>query len=410
MKHFATGHLLGAILVLLASICRWSPAQTLTTLYRFSGPDGGAPYSGLTMDKQGNLYGTTLWGGSSNYGTVFQLSPSGVETALHSFTLVPDGGYPQGSLILDAEGNLYGTTGDGGSSSCRFATGCGTVFKLTASGEEKILHTFRGNSDGSYLAAGVLRVSNGDLYGTTFYGGDSKLCHQVGCGSVFKLTPDGSEAVLHRFKFPNPAAPPKLRREDGANPLAGLVADKEGNLYGATELGGTHNQGTIFKLSPKGKETILHTFTGRADGAAPYGSLVFDAQGNLYGTAYAGGTFGYGTVFKLDPKGTLTVLYSFTAKADGAHPSAGVTFDAQGNLYGTTSFGGDLWGTIFRLSPTGVLTVMYTFTGQTDGAAPVAPLIIDGQGNLYGTTSEGGNFVDSCPRPYGCGTVFKLTP
>jgi uncharacterized repeat protein (TIGR03803 family) len=410
MTHIATKRLLTAILCLFATTSRWSPAQTLTTLYRFSGPDGGGPYAGLVMDKQGNLYGTTLWGGSSNYGTVFQFSPAGVETVLHNFTLVPDGGYPQGSLVLDAEQNLYGTTGDGGASSCYFTTGCGTVFKLTPNGEETILHTFYGNFDGSYVAVGVIRDARGNLYGTTYYGGKPELCLHDGCGTVFKLTPGGRETVLHRFEFPNLTAPPESRRRDGAHPLAGLVSDQEGNLYGSTESGGPDNQGTIFKLSLNGEETILYNFTGGADGDAPNGNLVLDAQGNLYGTAYGGGTDGYGTVFNLDTKGMLTVLYSFTAKADGAHPSAGLVFDAQGNLYGTTSFGGDLWGTIFRLSPVGVLTVLYTFTGQADGAAPVAPLIIDGQGNLYGTTSEGGNFVESCSQPYGCGTVFELTP
>ena len=399
---------LATVLGLLATSALCTPAQTVTTLYTFAGPDGAAPYAGLLLDSRGNLYGTTLYGGSSNYGTVFELNPSGVETVLHNFTMEPDGGYPQGSLVLDAEDNLYGTTGDGSANGCKFTTGCGTVFKLTPIGEETVLHSFLGDPDGSYLAAGVLRDSGGNLYGTSYFGGT--LCGKVGCGTVFKVTPSGREIVLHRFRFPNPAAPPKLRRRDGAHPLSGLVADAAGNLYGATELGGLHNKGTIFKVSPTGKETILHTFSGTADGYGPYGNLVFDAQGSLYGTAFSGGTQNYGTVFKLDPKGTLTVLHNFTAMADGAHPAAGVVRDAQGNLYGTTSFGGDSWGTIFRLSPAGVLAVLYTFTGQADGASPLAPLIMDADRNLYGTTSEGGNFGGGCPRPYGCGTVFKLTP
>jgi uncharacterized repeat protein (TIGR03803 family) len=408
MRRTIKKRLLAAILGILATTSQGAPAQTLTTIYRFAGPDGASPCAGLVIDKQGNVYGTTLYGGSANYGTVFELTPAGVETVLHNFTLEPDGGYPQGSLVLDAEDNLYGTTGDGGASACSFTTGCGTVFRLTPSGEETVLHTFPGDPDGSYVAAGVIRDSHGDLYGTTYFGG--MRCSGVGCGTVFKLVRSGKEIILHRFEFPNPSEPPKLRRQDGAHPLAGLVSDADGNLYGSTELGGPHNQGTIFKLSRSGKETILHSFTGRADGAAPYGNLIFDAQGNLYGTTYSGGTDGYGTVFKLDPKGTVTVLYGFTAKADGAHPAAGLVFDADGNLYGTTSFGGDLWGTIFRLSPVGVLTVLYTFTGQADGASPLAPLIIDADGNLYGTTTEGGNFEGGCVRPYGCGTVFKLTP
>jgi uncharacterized repeat protein (TIGR03803 family) len=202
----------------------------------------------------------------------------------------------------------------------------------------------------------------------------------------------------------------KLRRRDGAHPLSGLVSDAQGNLYGATELGGLHNEGTIFKISPDGRETLIYAFRGKPDGFAPYGTLTLDAQGNLYGTAYAGGAYDYGTIFKLSPERKLQVLYTFTDNADGAHPAAGVVFDAQGNLYGTTSFGGHYWGTIFRLSPAGVLTTLYTFQGQVDGATPLSPLIFDSEGNLYGTTSEGGNFGTPCTQSYGCGTVFKVAP
>jgi uncharacterized repeat protein (TIGR03803 family) len=191
MKGFVTIRWFATILSLFMSVPSWLAGQTLTTVYRFAGPDGAAPYAGLVMDKQGNLYGTTLYGGSHNYGTVFQITMSGTETVLHHFGLKPDGGYPQSPLILDKQGNLFGTTGDGGTKTCTFKTGCGTVFELMPSGDEKVFHTFLGIPDGSYLAAGLSADQQGNLYGTAYFGGAKKVCLEVGCGMVFKISPLG---------------------------------------------------------------------------------------------------------------------------------------------------------------------------------------------------------------------------
>ncbi|MGH9206790.1 MAG: choice-of-anchor tandem repeat GloVer-containing protein, partial [Acidimicrobiales bacterium] len=292
----------------------------------------------------------------------------------------------------DSSGNLYGTTGSGG------ASNDGVVFKLTPGGTETVLHSFAGGaSDGSLPAAGLIADSSGNLYGTTSEGGASNN------GVVFKLSPDGTETVLHTFAGGS---------SDGANPRAGLIADSSGNLYGTTGSGGASNDGVVFKLTPGGTETVLHTFMGGGDGAFPLAGLIADSSGNLYGTTESGGGtgciagFGCGTVFKLSPGGTETVLYSFKGgPSDGAQPFAGLYADSSGNLYGTTSGGGaSRWGTVFKLSPGGTETV-YSFTGGSDGGQPVAGLIADSSGNLYGTIEHGG--APGCSG--GCGVVFKLT-
>jgi len=270
-----------------------------------------------------------------------------------------------------------------------------------------VLHSFAGHpGDGANPEAGLVRDAQGNLYGTTLTGGSGgpELCSGVGgCGTVFKLDTTSKETVLYSFT----GVP------DGEEPDAGLVRDAQGNLYGTTYNGGASNLGTVFELDTTGKETVLHSFTGTGgDGSEPYGGLVLDAQGNLYGTTSFGGASGDGTVFELDTAGKETVLYSFTGTGgDGAYPS-GLVRDAQGNLYGTTYGGGASgFGTVFKLDTAGKETVLYSFTGTGgDGAYPsgLVRLVRDAQGNLYGTTYEGGDLA--CDAPYGCGTVFKLTP
>jgi len=304
-----------------------------SVLHSFTGLDGAIPYAGLVLDAAGNLYGTTLFGGSSGYGTVFKLSPSGTETVLHSFTNAGgDGADPFAGLLVDTVGNLYGTTQVGGSS------GYGTVFKLDSSGTETVLYSFtNSDGDGAYPLAGLVMDTAGNLYGTTDDGGSS------GYGTVFKLDPSGAETVLHSFTNAG---------GDGAYPFAGLVTDTAGNLYGTTIQGGSSNYGTVFKLGPSGTETVLHSFV-YSDGAAPIASLVMDAAGNLYGTAHGGGSSGYGTVFKLDSSGAETVLHSFTnSGGDGGDPEGGLVMDAAGTLYGTTFQGGgsSSSGTVFKLT------------------------------------------------------------
>ena len=368
-------------------------AQTFTTLFSFNNSDGANPQASLIMDAQGNLYGTTGSGGTYSFGTVFKLDPSGNETVLHSFAgNLDDGGTPVANLIRDASGNLYGTTYQGATPS-----GGGTVFKLDPSGNETILHSFSMGSDGGNPDCGLIMDAQGNLYGTTFSGG------AYGNGTVFKVDPSGNETVLHSF----------TGGSDGYMPYAGLIMDAQGNLYGTTFSSDNPAQGNgvVFKLDPAGSETVLYTFTGGRDGAWP-NALIMDAARNLYGTTGYGGNLdcysgqGCGTVFKVDPSGNETVLHSFTAGSDGQGPTGSLIMDQQGNLYGMTVYGGAHgWGTVFRLDPSGNETVLYSFTGGNDGKQPIGGLVMDATNNLYGTT-YGGGASNNCFG--GCGTVFKL--
>jgi uncharacterized repeat protein (TIGR03803 family) len=292
----------------------------------------------LIQDAAGNLYGTTCFAGQAG-GTVFKVDASGNETVLYSFAGGADGACPVGGLVQDPSGNLYGTTIFGGD--C-----CGTVFKLDPTGKETVLHIFTGGGDGLTPYAGLVRDQAGNLYGTTYIGGDSPNCVPGGCGTVFKLDASGKETVLYSF----------TDGADGAFPYAALILDAEGNLYGTTYGGGSMSCylgcGTVFKLDTNGTETVLHCFTGGEDGEYPEGGLIRDPAGNLYGTTYGGGIYGLGTVFELDTSGTETVLHTFTGKLDGGYSSAGVIRDSRGNFYGTTQFGGAYGhGAVFGLRP-----------------------------------------------------------
>jgi uncharacterized repeat protein (TIGR03803 family) len=381
-----------------------SQAQTYTLLYSFTGgSDGKWPYSNLIEDTSGNLYGTASAGGVNCFnpngcGTVFELAPNGTFTLLHSFTDDSDGGGPLAGVIRDAAGNLYGTTnyGPGGS-------GVGTVFKLNSANKETVLHAFTGAPDGASPSAPVVLDAAGNLYGTTQAGGAKND------GVVFEWNAaSGKETILHNF----------TSGVDGANPAAGLLLDQAGRaLYGETIQGGNSTCsgnfnsgcGTAFKLSATGMEN--YDFPGAGlQGEEPQGGLIRDAQGNFYGTTYYGGAGGFGSVFKIDATGKETLLYSFTGQADGAWPSAGLVLDTAGNLYGTTyergssscNSGGGC-GTLFEITSSGTFSVVHTFMGEpSDGNGPTATLLRDAAGNLYGTTVGGGtaNF----------GVVFKLTP
>jgi uncharacterized repeat protein (TIGR03803 family) len=368
LKHFIA---LSAILVICTLIlCLTSPsasAQQLKVLGSFNNKNGTNPYAGLVSDAAGNLYGTTCCGGTHNYGTVFELSPKvgggWIEKILHSFNDNGKDGYaPGGNLIFDSAGNLYGTA-SGGTGLCKEET------------------------------------------------------YVIGCGMVFELMPqpNGSwkEKVLHNFFN---------RGEQGLDPTGGLVFDSAGNLYGTTTYSGVPDGGgTVYELSPTagGDWTfaVLYYFaTGN-----PAGSLILDAQGNLYGTANYAGTYLYGMAYELSPSAggtwTETVLHSFDqnqAGTDGACPCSSLIFDSAGNLFGTTVRGGinDTGdGTVFELSPAGgswTETIIHNFDCHTDGCAPNAGLVFDAAGNLHGTTTNGG--AGSCPYGNGCGTVFELSP
>jgi uncharacterized repeat protein (TIGR03803 family) len=294
------------------TVFKVGPDGTETVLYSFAGQDDGSkPYGGLIMDEAGDLYGTTTGGGTSRYGTVFKIAPNGTETVLHDFTGSQDGdgAGPEGSLILDEAGNLYGTTADGGWEGCmnQYNTGCGSVFKLAPDGTETVLYAFAGGRDGAIPEAGLTRDKAGNLYGTTSEGGGHGCQPYIGCGTVFRLAPDGTETVLYAFKG----------GKDGGVPFGGVIRDKAGYLYGTTMGGGgagdfracednPHGCGTVFKLAPDGTELVLLTFGNhKHDGIGPSAGLMKGADGELYGTASAGGILtdcggGCGTVFRLN--------------------------------------------------------------------------------------------------------------
>jgi len=399
-------------------------AQTETVLYSFGqqAGQGATPWGSLIQDTVGNFYGTTEQGGANGIGTVFELSPPATkdgawaETVLYSFGGQPgDGANPYDNLLIDKEGNLYGTTYGGGASEA------GTVFELSPeksdAWSETVLYSFGGApNDGSLPHAGLIMDNAGNLYGTTYGGGASND------GTVFELSPEKSgawsEAVLYAFRGGS---------NDGSLPYAGLIMDKSGNFYGTTTEGGAYTFGTVFKLSPeKGggwAESVLYSFgTQSEDGVNPYGGLIMDKESDLYGTTSGGGKYAYGEVFKLSPHTgesglwTETILYSFGSfSSDGTYPFDSLIMDTASNLYGTTVGGGKYtFGTVFEMSPpsekSGRWTekVLYSFGKQiSTGEEPWDSLIMDAEGNLYGTTTDGGT-TNHCD--YGCGTVFKLTP
>lgn len=427
----------------------WAGGVNRTTIYQFaSKPDGSYPQGGLVSDAQGNLYGTTEFGGSyycpDHYhpgcGTVFKLSPpthSGgqwTETIIHDFNYKSDGALPTSMLILDPEGNVYGTTQVGGTGSCLTylgALGCGTVFELSPpvrSGEpwtEKVLYNFEGGNDGYQPYAGLILDTAGNLYGTTIYGG-TNFC---GCGTVFEIVRptnggDWSEQLLYSFND----GPPNY--QDGQYPYGPLVFDTQGNLYGTTSSGGTdsicgdeyyYQCGTVFELSPAANqggnwtEAILYTFD--TFGQGPMGGLIFDAQGNLYGTTALGpgfsGDFLGGIVFEISPPSqaggtwTETTLYSMDDAAEDSGSYASLTLDTKGDLLGTSA----VWpligeGTVFRLNKPGNKLQVWTATSLGFGGRPNAPLTWGYGSALYSTTPYGGFVGKKC----NCGTVFMVEP
>jgi uncharacterized repeat protein (TIGR03803 family) len=369
-----------------------------TVLHSFTGgADGSRPQAGVVRDSAGNLYGTTWNGGSANdAGIVYKLDAAGHETVLYTFTGGADGGNPTASPIRDSAGNLYGTTQYAGNTPGCIG-GCGVVFKLDATGQYTLLYTFTGGADGGNPLGGVIRDSAGNLYGTASVGPESGQGPCLfGCGVVFKLDATGHETVLHSF----------TGGADGGMPIAGVIRDSAGNLYGTTS-------GTVFKLDATGNYTVLSAFTGGADGGTPSSGVIVDFAGNLYGTAFgvlSGANASQGVVYKLDPTGHETVLYTFPEDAGGYAPSGGVIGDSAGNLYGTTQIGGSAnLGVVYKLDPAGQETVLHTFTGA-DGVGPASGVIRDPAGNLYGTTQYGGitNCAGASVFQSGCGVVFKL--
>ncbi|HEY5046569.1 MAG TPA: choice-of-anchor tandem repeat GloVer-containing protein [Rhizomicrobium sp.] len=353
---------------------------------------------------------------------------SGAETVLYSFCTQPncaDGADPAVPPIMDQSGNLIGTTFYGANTACNSGAGCGTVYKLVPNGGATVLYTFcsaRKCRDGAQPGI-LIADSAGNLYGTAAGGGnelgENNCPDLVGCGVIFKLSPDGAETVLYTF-CSQPNCP------DGAEPGA-LISDGTGDFYGLTSLGGANMNcsvgcGTIFKLAANGTETVLYSFCSQSnctDGNYPV-AMLLDPSGNFYGETAFGGDHGCncGVVFKFLTDGTETVLHTFTGGSDGGLPSGGLLEDSAGYLYGAAQEGGDKTncysgcGVIFKLSPDGTETVIYTFTGGSNGAYPTGGLIADSAGNLYGTASGGGKL--DCrkvvPRKSGCGVIFEISP
>ena len=420
-----------ALSLLSAMIAIAAHAQTFSTLQSFDGTNGTSPYAGMVQAANGDLYGITPIGGantsntcpdSKGCGTVFKITTSGTLATLYSFCSqsgCTDGWAPgpYAGLVQATNGDLYGTTEGGG------AQGVGTVFRIAPSGTLTTLYSFcsQGScTDGYSPNAGLVQAANGDLYGTTVQDGANGRG-----GTIFKITPSGVLTTLYSF-----CSQPNCT--DGSQPFAALVQATNGDLYGTTAAGGAsagYDYGTVFKITPSGTLTTLHSFCSQgappncADGYQPQGALIQATNGDLYGTTYGGGANGGGTVFKITPNGRLTTVYSFCSQSqctDGSSPYAGLVQGTDGNLYGTTVAGGANdaraggFGTVFSITPSGALTTLYSFCpgfnsgGCTDGNAPEGGLVQDTNGKFYGTTPGGG--VNECiSTDGGCGTVFSLS-
>ena len=389
-------------------------AQTFTVIHTFTGvPDGAHPQAGLRIDESGNLYGTAE-GGGVGYGTVFKLVPRNshwVFTPLYQFAGGYDGSYPAARVTIGADGNLYGSTGGGGQGgSC---DGCGTVFSLQpppnpclsalCPWRKTTIYRFLGPPNDGESPQGDLALDPaGSLYGTTFSGGSD------GWGTVYRLTQSNgnwSEGILHSFTGDG----------GGAEPSSGVILDSAGNIYG-TDLTESGNSGQIFELTPSGSGWVFHDlyeFQGGSDGGFSEGGLIFDRSGNLYGATSTAGSGGGGTAYELVHSNggwNFALLYSFVGSPRSG-PVASLLMDSAGNLYGTTLFGGIYgYGSVFKLTPHSggyAYTSLHDFTGERDGSSPYSSLIFDASGNLYGTTAYGGSGV-ACSG--GCGVVFEITP
>lgn len=370
-------------------------AKTKEVAYFGDADLGLVPYAGLVDGKDGFFYGTTQNGGTNGLGIVFKIEPhTGSEYVIHTFAGIccgsGDGSFPQSSLLLRG-GYLYGTTVAGGTS-----CDCGTVYRITPDGTETVLHAFGGGTDGAQPYGRLVADKQGNLYGTTQHGGTGG-----NLGTVYKIAPDGTETVLYSFQGICCGA------NDGSFPQAGLMLAKDGYLYGTTLNGGSASDlGTVFRISRKGKESVIYAFAGGNDGAHPQGGVTADLNGNLYGTTYGGGANGLGTAFQVKPDGTESVLHTFQGiccgGGDGSFPQGDMLYSRDGIFYGATAKGGtasDL-GTIFAMAPDGEEVVVHAFNGAPkDGSTPNGGLIEKGSA-LYGTT-QGGGFLDG-------GEVFKI--
>ena len=422
LSHSIARRVLLAVSVVLA-ISIFATGQTFTVLHTFGDDDGSSPYAGVTVDRAGNLYGATKYGGLANCnsgcGVLFKLAPQGSAwnfVPLYKFAGPNDGKAPIARLVFGPDGRLYGTTSLGGS-----LANAGTVFTLapppaacrtSCSWIKATIWNFAQyeDDDGHVPGYGDLVFdSAGNIYGTTEEGGAAQGICGPGCGTVYMLSRSHgpwSESLIYKFGD-----------GPGFHPYAGVNFDDHGNLYGTTLLGGSANRGLVYELTPSDgtwSPSILYNFLFQSDGGAPSAGLVVGTEGELYGAAGSGGAGGGGTLFALSPAAldwSLQVLYSFDFPA---HPFANLTMDAAGNLYGTTNDGGRFaHGNVFKLTRTGdssTYASLYDFTGGSDGATPYGSVALDAAGNLYGTTVAGGSEAGDCIVSHGCGVVWQIRP
>ncbi|MBV9991376.1 MAG: hypothetical protein JOZ72_08775 [Alphaproteobacteria bacterium] len=400
---FARSAAATAILVVLASSC--AQAQSLQVLHRFTYRQGTFVSDGPALDGNGNLFGTSGTGrGKCGCGSVFEIAADGSYSLLYSFTGNDGSGRrhyradgPVGGVVRDTQGNLYGTTREGGDYSLCFQEGCGSVFKLDTNGRAHDLHDFKGgDGDGEDPRAGLAIDGGGNVYGVTSNLGPFG-------GTLFRITQAGAYETLHSF----------MGIPDGEQPLAKVLRDDAGNLYGTTFRGGrtcaesNGGCGTVFKLAPDGTYSILFAFPGGHGGAGPTSSLSMDAKGNLYGTTSTATADNSGVAFEIAPGGTETVLHEFVGGADGEQPSSGLLLHPDGNLYGTTMIGGEgecYCGLIYRITRHGRKSNVHSFHVR-DGANPSGDLVADADGRIYGATMQGGR----CKRQsFGCGVIYRL--
>jgi uncharacterized repeat protein (TIGR03803 family) len=385
------------------------PAQTLTTLHNFNGTNGANPYVALVQGTDGNFYGTTIDGGANGGGNVFKMSSTGTLKSLYDFCSLSncaDGEYPVTVLIEGADGSFYGTTQSGGSS------GWGTVFKITSTGILTTLYSFN-LTDGAAPYGSLVLATNGDFYGTTNGGGTGNS------GTVFEITPSGTLTTLYMFCS-------KTGCTDGQYPVGPLIQASDGNIYGTTHAGGSYAAcnvdgcGTVFKITPSGSLTTLHTFVV-TDGEYPYGGVIEGPKGMFYGTTGGGGANNGGTIFRMTPAGALTTLHSFDS-TDGSTPYA-INLGSDGNLYGTTESGGsDFGGTVFKITLSGTLTTLENF-GGAEGRNLYGGLLQGTNGIFYGSTYFGGSdnngivfslstglqpFVETQPGAGSVGTTVRI--
>ncbi len=403
-KMIHRNRLLVFMLLLLSPVPSGVSAQSFTTLVTFDGSNGANPVGSLVQGSDGNFYGTAWYGGSSTNcrdgcGTVFRMTPAGTLTTLVNFNQA-NGANPIGSLVQGTDGNFYGTTTGGGSSTNCGTFGCGTVFRMTLDGTLTTLASFD-RAHGWNPATDLVQGTDGNFYGTTDYGGSSTNCYSSGCGTAFRVTPDGTLTTLVNFDNANGEAP------------NGLVQGSDGDFYGTTFHGGSAacfagftGCGTVFRMTTSGSITTLFNFSDSdAAGYFPEAPLVEGSDGYFYGTTFQGGSSRDGTAFRITPNGTLTTLVDFDEQTRGADPFAGLVQGSDGNFYGTTARGGTTvrggfgFGTVFQMTPAGVLTTLLAFN-YARGSALYGGVVQGADGTFYGTTAGGGSAR--------AGTIFRL--